>query len=64
MLTVHGAPTVGTGPKNKGGEILEPPILTTPLRINPWFLFPYGGIEVDGARNSTSLYKKLFVSIE
>jgi len=32
---------------------LEPPILTTPQRINPWSPFSYGGIEVEGARKST-----------
>jgi len=35
--------SVETGPKNKGVEILDSPILTTP-QINPWSLFQYGGI--------------------
>jgi len=29
------APPVEAGPRNNGGEFLEPPILTTPQRINP-----------------------------
>jgi len=41
------------GPRKNGGEFLEPPILTTPQRINPWSPFTYGGIEVEGARKST-----------
>jgi len=45
------APPVETGPRNNGGEFLEPPILTTPQRFNPWS--PYGGIEAEGARKST-----------
>jgi len=47
------APPVGTGPRNNGGEFLEPQILTTPQRSNPWSPFTYGGIEVEGARKST-----------
>jgi len=47
------APSVEAGPRNKGGELLEPPILTTPQRSNPWSPFQYGGIEVEGARKST-----------
>jgi len=49
------APSVETGPRNKEGELLEPPILTTPQRFNPWSPFTYGGIEVEGARKSTIL---------
>jgi len=45
------APPVKTGPRNNGGEFLEPPILTTPQRFNPGS--PYGGIEAEGARKST-----------
>jgi len=51
MLTVCGAPTVETGPKNKGGEFVEPPIHTTPHRSNAWS--PSGGVELKGARKST-----------
>jgi len=49
------SPPVEAGPRNNGGELLELPILTTPQRINPWSPFPYGGIEVEGARMSTVL---------
>jgi len=45
------APPVETGPKNKGGEPLEPPSLMTPQRLNAWS--PYGGVELEGARKST-----------
>jgi len=44
------APPVEAGPRNNVGEFLEPPILTTPQRSNPWSLF--GGIEAEGARKS------------
>jgi len=48
------APPVEAGPRNKGGELLEPPSLTTPQRSNLWSMsFQYGGIEVEGARKST-----------
>jgi len=47
------APPVEAGPRNKGGELLEPPILTTPQRSKPWSPFKYSGIEVEGARKST-----------
>jgi len=57
MLTVCGAPTVETGPKNKGGEFLEPPILTTPQRSNAWS--PSGGVELEGAKKSTYVYLQL-----
>jgi len=52
MLTMHGAPTVGTGPKNKGGELLEPPILTTPQRFNAWSP-PGSGVRLEGTIKST-----------
>jgi len=48
---VCGAPTVETGPKNKGGKFLEPPILTTLQRSNAWS--PSGGVELEGAIKST-----------
>jgi len=51
------APSVETGPKNNGGEFLEPPILTTP-QFNPWSPFQYGGIKVEGAKKSTVLSKE------
>jgi len=51
MPMMCGASTIGTGPKNKGHELLEPPILTTPQMSNPWS--PFGGIEAEGARKST-----------
>jgi len=47
------APPVEAGPRNNGSELLEPPILTTPPRINSWSPFQYGGIEVEGSRKST-----------
>jgi len=39
----------------RGREFLEPPILTTP-QCNPWSLFQYGGIEVEGVKKSTVGY--------
>jgi len=50
-MPVCNAPPVETGHRNKGGELLEPPILTTPRRFNAWS--PYGGVELDGAKKST-----------
>jgi len=43
------APPIETGPRNKGEEFLESPILMTP-QINPRspFRFQCGGIEVEG----------------
>jgi len=47
------APPVEAGPRDNGGEFLEPPILTTSQRSNPWSPFQCGEIEVKGARMST-----------
>jgi len=48
------APPVETGPYQKGGEFLEPPIPTTLQRSNAWPPFCYNeGIELEGARKST-----------
>jgi len=47
-----GASTVETGPKNKGGELLEPPILTTPQRFNAWSP-PGSGVRLEGVKKST-----------
>jgi len=61
MLTVCGAPTVETGPKNNGGEFLEPPILTTPQRSNAWS--PSGGVELEGVKRSTVIQDKTLQKI-
>jgi len=51
-MSVCYAPPVETGPRNKGGELLEPPILTTnPQILNAWS--PYGGVELEGRKKST-----------
>jgi len=34
-MTVCYAPPVETGPKSKGGELLEPPSLMTPQTLGP-----------------------------
>jgi len=48
------APPVETGPYQKGGEFLEPPVPTTPQRSNVWPPFGYNeGVELEGARKST-----------
>jgi len=47
-----GASTVETGPKHKGGELLEPPSLTTPQRFNAWSP-PGSGVRLEGAKKST-----------
>jgi len=48
-MPVRYAPPVETGPRHKGGELFEPPILTmtTPQRSNPWSPAYGGGIEVE-----------------
>jgi len=49
------APQVETGPRHKGGELLEPPILTTtPQRSHPWSPFTRGGIEVEVSNRKKS----------
>jgi len=53
MATVCGAPMVETGPKNKGGKFLKPPIHTTPHRSNAWS--PSGGVELEGTKMFTLL---------
>jgi len=52
MPMMCGASTVETGPKNKGGELLEPPILTTPQRFNAWSP-PGSGVRLEGTKKST-----------
>jgi len=54
LLVCRGTPPVGTGPYHKGGELLEPPNLTTPQRYNAWSPTG-GGIELEGARKSTGV---------
>jgi len=52
-MSVCFAPPIETGPRNKGEEFLESPILTTP-QINPRSPFRFKcGTEVEGAKNST-----------
>jgi len=52
MPMMCGESTVETGPKNKGGELLEPPILTTPQRFNA--CSPLGSeVRLKGANKST-----------
>jgi len=58
MLTVCDAPTAETGPKNKGGEFLVPPILTTHQRSNAWS--PSGGVELEGAKKTTICLQKRY----
>jgi len=54
LVVCRGTPPVGTGPYHKGGELLEPPNLTTPQRYNAWS--PSGGrIELEG-RESLHMY--------
>jgi len=58
------APPVETGPRHKGGELLEPPSLTTtPQRSNPWSPSYSGGIEVEvevsNRKKSTSVWSIL-----
>jgi len=45
------AQPVKMGPNNKGGELLEPPSLTTHHKLNTWS--PYGGVELEGVRKFT-----------
>jgi len=52
MPMMCGASTVETGPKNKGAELLEPPILATPQRFNAWSP-PGSGVRLEGAKKST-----------
>jgi len=52
------APPVETGPYQKGGEFSEPPVPMTPQRSNAWPPFCYNeGVELEGARKSTLLYR-------
>jgi len=45
---------VETGPYQKGGEYLEPPVPKTPQRSNAWpQFFSNEGVELEGARKST-----------
>jgi len=64
MLMMCGASTVKTGPKNKGGELLEPPILMTPQRFNAWSP-PGSGVRLEGAKKSTILliFTSYFLSL-
>jgi len=52
LVVCRGTPLVGTGPYNKGGELLKPPILTTPQGYNAWSP-PGGGIELEGVSKFT-----------
>jgi len=55
------APPVETRPDHKGGEFLEPPILTNPQIFDAWS--PYGGVELEGAKKSTKLYQYILIIV-
>jgi len=54
LVACRGMSLVEAGPKNKGGNILTPPNLTTPQRPNAWSP-PGGGIKPEGEKNVTIL---------
>jgi len=57
------APPVETGPYQKGGEYLEPPIPTIHQRSNAWLPFCSNeGVELEGARMSTKVMQIVSVA--